>query len=333
MANKYLEKVAGELYAHATSDEGLHRILSSGGIKSVRHVALESPDQEMVVETLPLPLPILRRTLSAVDANDFMNLLGKNPDKVFLTQGGYLPTYGSNVILKELTHPSERVSLNTIPKEFTTRRQLSVKSNAKIYVPDDKVDHFSEKYPEYSFKSLSSIPVQQYSYRDRLSHYPGKLMRFLGLNKEAQLPITPYSVSSNAFLAGSEGLGLNLDNSDVDIFVPYARDNAYLKGIQKALEKHPELKERSTTINNPDKTTLSGVIDGQDVDLVFGRGEKALAFKDAYLNAKNKLTDEKRQEIIDTKRRLKESWFFPETRYKLYKNQVAKDLGLKKHYF
>ncbi len=69
------------------------------------------------------------------------------------------------------------------------------------------------------------------------------------------------------------------------------------------------------------------------MDLVFGKGEKALSYRDAYLRAKEELTDEQREAVRAEKARLKDAWFFKDLRYKNYKNHVAEQLGLKQHYF
>lgn len=330
--NKYLQKIASELFAHTTTDNGLQRILNSGSIKSVSHVANEDPDTEVNIE--PLPIPLFRSSLPASQAVDRLDALGKSPDKIFLTRGGYLPNYGENVVVKHLSHPVERVSVNTIPEEYTTRRMLSARSNATIYVPNSRLESYRQSNPEYVFDSLDNIPIKRYGFMDRSLSYPGKLMKVLGLNKEASLPISPRSISRNAFVAGSEGLGIDLgDGSDVDVFVPYLRYGSYQRAISRAKEMYPDLQERSSTANKQNKTTLSGTLDGKDVDLVFGHGEKAISFKDAYLDAKASLTDDQREEIKRQKAKLKYSWLFPETRYRRYKNTLAEELGLKQHYF
>lgn len=329
--NKYLTKVA-ELFAHATTSASLQNMLSGGGIKSVRHLSEENPDLKLSVE--PLPIPILRKELAAKEAIRQMESLGKNPDKVFLTRGGYVPNYGDRVIVKELAHPQRRESFNTIPEEYTTRRRLSLTHNATVYVPDDEVDSYQKDHPEVAFKPISQIPVEKYGLMKRMTSYPGKLMERLGIQKLASLPVSLRAISHNAMVGGSEGLGIDLgDGSDVDVFVPYKRDASYESAIDRVKRLYPQLEERKSSLGKAYKTTLTGKINGKDVDVVLAKGEKAQAFKDAYLGAKSRLTDEDRERIRAEKLRLKNAWILPEFRYKRYKNQLAEDLGLKQHYF
>ncbi len=137
----------------------------------------------------------------------------------------------------------------------------------------------------------------------------------------------------NAFYAGSSPLGINIDNSDIDIMIPYKRESSYLKAVERARTRYPELKERASSLDKTNKTVFTGRVNGKDVDLVYAHGEKAQNFASAYHKAKNGLSPEKAAKIRDKKNKLKSSWFFPEHRYKRYKNQVADDLGLRKHYF
>lgn len=330
--NKYLEKLSKDLYAHATSEGNLLHMLKDGEIKSVRHLSVDSPETEVIAETLPIPF--LRQTGKVSDVHDVMRRVNRDSDSIFLTRNRYLPTYGDHVIVKKLTHPLRRVSLNTIPDEYTTKRRLSLRSNATIYVPDDKVDWYTKEYPQYTFLGKNSIPIPETTLLDRMVAYPNKLAEAANLVKIASLPVNPRHISRNALLSGSEGLGISLDgSSDVDIFVPYVKDSAYYRAIEKAKLLYPELKERASTAENPYKTTLSGIIRGKEVDLVFGKGEKALKFKEAYLKAKSSLAEKRRLEILAEKSRLKNAWVLPETRYALYKRDLANELGLKEHYF
>ena len=261
--NKYLEKIAqSEVYTHATSDSGLERILESGRIKHVAHLAKENPDLQVTVE--PLPLPFVRQTMRAEDALKAMNGV-KVTDKIFLTKGGYLPSYGDNVIVKNLSSAKKRASFNTIPEEHIIGRALSVRSNASIYVPDERLDEWKSKYHDVSFKPKSQLQLKAYTVADRLAAYPSKLVDALGLNKSASHPISPHSIGSTAFIGGSTGLGINVDNSDVDIFAPYARRANYLKALERVKARHPELKERASALKNEHKTTLTGVVNGQDI--------------------------------------------------------------------
>lgn len=327
--NKYLVKCA-EMFAHATSEDNLHHILQSGKIKSLRQVAIDNPRTPISVE--PTAVPILRKSLEAGDAVDLMQGV-KDVRKVFLTRGGYLGNYGENVIVKSLVHPKERLSLNTIPNEFTSGRHLSIKNNATVYVPDTKVVDYQNKYPGISFKPKSELDLPEYSLSDRIKHYPGKLAKLIGLQKQSSESLTPGKIGSTAFLAGSTGLGINVDDSDVDIFVPYTRKEDHLKAVARVLSKYPNLSERESTSNNPNKTTLSGFVDGKDVDVVIGSGAKAIDFKKAYINLRESLDEETKANIKRRKAELKSSYLLPKLRYNLYKRTLDDTLGLKQYYF
>lgn len=327
--NKFLTKVA-EFFTHTTGDSGLEKILESGRIKHIGHLAKENPDLEVSVEHLPVPF--LRKTMRAEDALKTMDGV-KVIDKVFLARNGYLPNYGDNVIVKDLVIPTVRPSFNSIPEEHVTSRSLSVRNNAKVYVPDERLADWKSKYQGVSFRPKSELHLKAYTFTDRAAAYPGKLLSALGISKQANHPVAPRHVGSTAFVGGSTGLGLNVDDSDVDIFAPYARNGHYLRAIERIKAKHPELVERKSTLNNGFKTTLTGVINGKDVDVVLGTGDKAIKYRDAYKAALSSLTDEQRESIKKRKLELKNSWFFPETRYKMYKNQLSEQLGLKQHYF
>jgi len=73
--------------------------------------------------------------------------------------------------------------------------------------------------------------------------------------------------------------------------------------------------------------------DTPDEQISVEHGEKPKKFREAFLNAKAALTPERKAEIIAMKRKLKESWFLSDYRYKRYKKQLAADIGLAQHYF
>ena len=153
--NVYLEKIA-DTFTHATSAESLEKILNSGKIKSVAQIAGDNPDTKVDVEHKDGSAD--RAELKASDAHDKMDG-EKEPDKIFLTRDGYLPAYGDHVILKELEHPEE-VEDSEHPNEHTTRRALSVKHNAVIYVPKSKLEEWRKKYPDINFMAKDEIPVK-----------------------------------------------------------------------------------------------------------------------------------------------------------------------------
>lgn len=323
-----------DTYAHTTNVDALSRMLEGGAIKSLRHIAEESPDMNISVEPYYIPV---RREMKASEAYEAMKE-NKYPDKIFFTRNGWLPNYGDCVITKQLGKSlREHDALNAIPEEFTTRHKVSLRNNADIYVPDDKLDVFAKLKNRFRLHPRSELSLEPYGPWDRVKAFAHKLSRKIGLEKDA----AAYSSSqykklfgSNAQLVGSEALGINLpDSSDTDVFVPYKREANFNKALQRMAERYPDLQVNAASLKKPDKKTFTGKVNGQDLDVVVAYGPRALKFKDAFNNAMSKLTDKERQKIVDTKRSLKNAWFFPEWRYKRYKRQLAEELGLKDAYF
>ena len=320
-------------YTHATSLDNLKVILSNGGkIKALRHIARDTPEAELSVEPLPLPW---RMNMKASDAYSRMKGI-KNTDDVFLARDGYVPNYGDVVVVKQMSDravtPGAR--LNTIPNEFTTRRALSLKNNATVYVPDDQLAELKKEYRGIRFRPKSEFKLHTYGLKDRFVAFKDKLKQRLGFGKEASDSAYKRKYGRNARLVGSEALGINVPGkSDVDVFVPYKRESAFRKAIARMQERHPGLQLNRASLKRDDKKTFSGSVNGQDVDVVLAYGPRAERFRQAFEEAARKLTPEKRREIVETKARLKKAWFFPQWRYKRYKNQVAEELGLKQAYF
>lgn len=114
-----------ELYTHTTTLDSLHKILNSGKIKSVRHLANEDPTALMDVEdTLGMRA---RSSMAAKDALQKLKEAGKNPDKIFLTRDGANTNYGDVIIAKQLQHPKEHFRFNFVPNEYITRRLINSK--------------------------------------------------------------------------------------------------------------------------------------------------------------------------------------------------------------
>lgn len=322
---------------HTTSEDGLHKILQGGRVKSLKHVASENPDQQVTAETSFKPWN--RERLPAAEALQKMQGV-KEVDKVFLTRNRWLPNYGKFVIAKTLgdRYVSKRLSLNTIPDEYTTKRALSAFHNAKIYAPKDRLDELRKTYPKAVFRPLDDIMDHKTSLVDRVKSYPGKIKDYL-LTKTAQdkLPEgTPVKIlGKNAFLSGSSALGIATGFSDVDVLIPYKTSYHYRKAVDRLREKYPTLQEGAFSKDKVNKTVLTGRLSetGPEVDIVLGYGEKPQAFTAAFKKVQKSLTPEMKAKIIERKSSLKASWFFPETRYKRYKKSLARDLGLSQHYF
>ena len=327
-------------YTHTTSLDNLKHMLDGDRrIMALRHLARTSPDMEVSVEPLPIPI---RSRMTAREAYARMHGV-KNTDKVFLSRGGWLPNYGDAVVVKRLSPRSvargER--LNSIPEEYTTGRALSLRNNAEIFVPDEVLDDFRTKYPGIRFRGRNALPLRAYGLADRIAALKNKLMERAGLGKTAAENDVARAdarfrrmFGRNARMVGSEALGINVPgNSDIDVFVPYKREAAYRRALDRLPRKYPNLIMNKASLRRDEKKTFTGKVNGQDMDVVLAYGPKAEKFRKAFAAARDRLTDEDRRKIIDKKRALKESWFFPELRYKSYKKRLAGELGLRDAYF
>lgn len=186
-----------DTYTHTTSLENLTRMLDgSRHIMALRHLARTSPDTEVSVEPLPMPI---RRRMKAGDAYERMRGV-KDTDRVFLSRGGWLPNYGDAVVVKRLSPRSvvrgER--LNSIPEEYTTGRALSLRSNADVYVPDEVLEEFRAKYPSIRFRGRSTLPLRAYGLSDRIAALKDKLMERAGFEKQPQRTTWPGPMPASA---------------------------------------------------------------------------------------------------------------------------------------
>lgn len=319
-----------QTYAHTTSLAMLKRMLSeSGQIKSLRHITKDTPDALIKVE--PLPIPIHKR-LSARLAYDIMKYT-KEPDKIFLTRNGYLPNYGDVVITKRLGNSvREHDSWNTIPEEFTTRRRLSLRNNAKIYVPDEEYEQVVSEFGNRRIYPKSKLELPAYGISDRAKAWWAKIRG--KFTKEGSDAAYKRLFGTPAQLVGSEALGINVPgSSDTDVFVPYKRRGNFERALWRMECKYPDLHLNSASLRREDKKTFTGNVKGNPMDVVVAYGPRAEKFRTAFNNARTMLSDKRRAEIIAEKQRIKNSWFFPELRYKWYKKQLATELGLKDAYF
>ncbi len=163
-----------DIYTHTTSLEALEKMLENGGaIKSLRHIARETPDAELSVEPTILPL---RWNMKASEAYEKMKG-GKDPDKIFFMKGKYAPNYGDSVI----TYENQKIlkpykSRFTLDNEFTTGRKVLLKNKGiKVYVPDEKVDELAGKYKKVRFYPKTMLGVQPYTLGDRVDTVIHKL--------------------------------------------------------------------------------------------------------------------------------------------------------------
>lgn len=323
-----ISKTARDLYAHTTNLDSLTKILSSGNLLSLKQVSERDPGHEISVEPLPIPV---RMKIKAQPAYDILSLF-KEPDKIFLTRNGYVGNYGDAVITKALSRKMDKgTRLNSIPEEFTTEKPISMRGGTKIYVPEHALEALRSAFPQYSILSKDELPIEAFGLGDRLSAFLGKA----GLKKEAS-SLSSYRkmFGSNADIVGSEALGIEVDgSSDVDIFVPYSSRHAYEAALKRMAERYPDLVMNAVSKNRDDKKTFVGTVDGKPIDVVIAYGDRAKKFKQAFGSAKAKLTDQRRAEIKAKKNALKNAIFFPETRYRMYKREIADELGLRDAYF
>lgn len=310
------------IYTHTTTLDNLHKILNSGRIKSVRHIANEDPDSVMNVES-SLGMRT-RKYLKAVDALKRLKEVGKNPDKIFLTREGHNGNYGDVFIAKNLQSPKEHNTFNFVPNEYTIRRPLSVKHNATVYVPAKHLQDLRDAYKHIKFK-----PDTEFEHRititDRFNTLKRKLFNKTALENMSDSKLKQLLHTNKAFNAGSTALGTNIGKSDTDIFIPYKTQKAFDRKVKQLVSMYPDMQVRT----KPNKVTLYN----DKVDLVVGHGDNAIGYANKFKELKHSLSDSDKDRIKKRKADIKNSWFFPEFRYKRYKKQVAKDLGLHQFYF
>lgn len=310
------------IYTHTTTLDNLHKILNSGRIKSVRHIANEDPDAIMYVES---NLGMRKRNeLKAVEALKRLKEVGKNPDKIFLTREGHNGNYGDVFIAKNLQSPKEHTTFNFVPNEYTIRRPLSVKNNATVYVPTKHLQDLRDKYKHIKFKPDIEFE-HKITLTDRFNTLKRKVFSKTALQDMSDNKLKYLLHTNKAFNAGSTALGTNIDKSDTDIFIPYKTQKAFDKKVKQLTEMYPDMQVRT----KPNKVTLHN----GTVDLVVGYGHNAINYANKFKELKRSLSDSEKEKIKQNKVKLKESWFLPEYRYKRYKKQLAKDLGLHQFYF
>lgn len=323
-----ISKTARDLYAHTTNLDSLTKILSSGNLLSLKQVAEQNPEHEISVEPLPLPV---RMRIKAQPAYDLLSLF-KEPDNIFLTKGGYVGNYGDAVITKPMARKMDKgTGINSIPGEYVTKKPISMGGSTKIYVPDNVLETFRQAFPQYRILPKDQLPISAFGFSDRVRALAEKA----GLVKESS-SLSEYRkmFGRNADIVGSEALGLELEgSSDVDIFVPYSSRHAYEMALKRMAERYPDMVMNEVSKNRDDKKTFVGTVDGKPMDVVIAYGDRARKFKQAFGSAKARLTEQRRAEIKARKQALHDSFFFPKTRYRMYKREIADELGLRDAYF
>lgn len=318
-----ITKQAEEFY-HSTSKDNFHRILQDGRLRSLSSIRDGGP---LSVEAQRWNR--VRQELTPEEAVAAQLAEGKFPDRVFLARGGIVPGYGDYHIRKQLSSPQRSNIINLVPGEHTTRRALSVRSNADFIVPDEELSEFRERYPRLRsrFRTNTDCPVRELSKAQALMELPGKLVG--SLREKLGAEISPRDINRRAFLGGSTGIGIGIEGvKDYDFMVPYSTREQVLRAKGRYLTKYPGLHESPFNEGRLNKQVLTGDIDGVDVDVVLAQGEGPQRYIDSVKAARARLTPEEKADIIARKAALKNALFFPETRYKRYKKQLDRDLSI-----
>lgn len=322
-------------YYHRTNN--IDAIASSGRIKALKHLARSHPDLELEVEPEAGGrnfggLRSNRQKMTASDAYRTMHGV-KNVDDVFVTKGVLPPKgYGKYIIEKNLSQSRADQSINLIANEHLIGRELSVRSNANVYVPDEEHGSLSDKYGDVNFIPMSQLKARQANLADRARSLYGKLTKSANIN-------TLYSgsesdikrlLSRNATVVGSEGIGINVAGaSDRDILVPYKTRSGYDRLVKKLESDGFGLQESKYNDRKRDGYKVYSYKDDDvDVDVALVHGGKSTDLANHVRHLRNTLSDDRKQEIISEKERLQNAWFFRDTRYKNYKRNVDKELGL-----
>lgn len=203
---------------------------------------------------------------------------------------------------------------------------------------DDYIKPEEQKYYAYGAAGLGALGLGNIILNTIQKRNFAKVMRPILSNRqnlinEANLKYRKI-FHPNAQVVGSTALGINVPGkSDIDIIIPIKSRKEFNEAVSKFEKEHPDLKMNSWSKYKQDKKTFTGKIDNQDADVVFAYGAKGEKFLNAFNNAQKNLTDDKRIDIAFKKKKLQNAWILPKTRYKIYKQQVADNLGLTSAYF
>lgn len=322
-------------YYHRTNN--LEPILSSGRIKALKHLAKSNPDLEVEVEHGASGSNLggmysNRSRMLAADAYKIMKDT-KNVDDVFMTREVLPPEgYGKYVIEKTLKNARPNLDVNLIPNEYLSNRALSVNSNVKVYVPDEEHEELSSRFSSNKFIPMSKLKARQVTLSDRAKTLYGKLTKKADIN-------TLYSgserdirkiLSPNATIVGSEGIGIDVKgSSDRDILVPYRTRAGYNRLVSKLRDDGFGLQESEYNHRKRDGFKVYSYLkDGIDVDVALVHGGKAPDLANHVRKLRSTLSEDKKKSIISEKERLQNAWFFRDTRYKNYKRNLDRELGL-----
>lgn len=260
---------------------------------------------------------------------------GKRTDSIFFTKGGPIDddSYGDYIIEKRLPNPEPSNIINLIPNEYLHHGDVPLDENTTIYTPDtQEIAHLQRRYPHLNIKlreDLKAKPLPSNSYKALLDKILNRGISFIktsaDLSKMTEAALKK-KVNSNAMLVGSKGLGIALPNADTDIFIPFDTVQS-LKKARKELKKKYNLKE--SPYNNPQRNRVVLRDPSKKVDVALALKKDAEKYLTSYAQARKSLSPSQRKKIKKKKAALKDTWFFPETRYAQYKRVLNSQLGLK----
>lgn len=128
------------------------------------------------------------------------------------------------------------------------------------------------------------------------------------------------------FLTGSLATGLNKPGDyDYDYGIRVQsreKFNSLVSRMNNVLKSSPYNKP------NTDYHVFNTNVNGQDVDIAVMFGDKGKVQRDALQKAMSTLSDAQRKEIVEKKVKLDNAWFLKDVRYKAFKRDVDKQLGM-----
>lgn len=324
-----------DTFYHRTNN--LDPIASAGRIKALKHLVRSNPDLEIEVEpgaggSNLGGLRSSRERMSTVDAYDTMKGV-KDVDNVFLSKD-VLPSdsYGKYVIKKNLTSPKFNTKLNLIANEYIHPREISIKRNAEVYVPDEEHEDLSSKYSHLDIKKMSDLEARRAGLVDHARTLYRKMTKkanidtlMHGSDRDIRRILSP-----NATIVGSEGLGLDIGGaSDRDILVPYRTREGYNRIVDKLKENGFGLQESAYNSRKRDGYKVySYKDDDYDVDVAVVHGGKAPELAQFVRNFKANTSEEYRNSLRDRKQKASDAWFFRDTRYKRTKRDIDREIGI-----
>ena len=290
-------KTASDTLTHTTRRENLEKILRSGRLMPMRDIAMQDPEAVINIEH--------KRGLTARKDARASELKHKNHGKIFFAADRYDPRYGDYTIIKKLKNSEKNpIKLTMIPDERIVRNPVSVRSNATIYVPHEELAEWKNDYKGYRFQSKEDIPLEPHNLYSRLKGF---------VEKFASYSDKPHP---DAKLIGSSRLGLETTNSDKDYMIPFDSMEEAKAEAQKFLAENSEY--TLSKYNSDDKGRVT--IKSEDIDITFAWYPKAQLILDNYQEMENTLTEPEISRIVEKRKSLKDSWLFPETRYRNYKH-------------